>query len=82
MSCNCENNANQGVLSSLGSAINDFIHGNYAETPVVTERFNTCVGCEHLIKHDAFPPGNCSQCGCFVYLKIKMKNQKCPVGKW
>lgn len=83
MSCNCDKqNTAQSPISSIGSAIKDFVNGEYADTDTVTSRFNKCVGCEHLIKHEVFPPGNCSKCGCFVYLKIKMKNQKCPEGKW
>ena len=34
--------------------------------------------CEHL----AWPGMNCGLCLCFVDLKARMKNQKCPAGKW
>lgn len=24
----------------------------------------------------------CRHCGCFLKAKVKLKNQKCPIGKW
>ncbi len=83
MGCNCKNEQSQNsIFNSLGSAINDFVNGNFADEETIKKRYDTCIDCENLIKHEAMPPGNCSKCGCFVYLKIKMKNQQCPVGKW
>jgi hypothetical protein len=41
-------------------------------------RLNICLVCEHLrpfIKQ-------CSQCGCFVYGKVRLNNAKCPEDKW
>jgi len=82
MSCNCDSDKSNNPISSLGSAVKDFVNGNFAGIETIQARYDTCVNCEHLIKHSAFPPGNCAKCGCFVYLKIKMQNQKCPEGKW
>lgn len=49
-------------------------------------RLNFCRGnerkgipkCEHL----AFTNMNCGLCLCFIDVKARMKNQRCPIGKW
>lgn len=43
-----------------------------------TIRFNTCLGCEHLLKATS----QCTKCGCFMNLKTKLAAAECPVGKW
>lgn len=41
-------------------------------------RFDICKACEY------FRPKSetCKKCGCFMKLKTKLENAKCPVGKW
>lgn len=34
--------------------------------------------CEHL----AWPGLNCGMCGCFIDVKSRMKNMRCPADKW
>jgi hypothetical protein len=41
-------------------------------------RLNLCKKCPNLFALT----GNCKLCGCFVSLKTKLKNQKCPIEKW
>lgn len=41
-------------------------------------RLNICEQCPELIKITK----QCKQCGCFMKLKTKLKEAKCPVGKW
>ncbi len=41
-------------------------------------RYVTCKGCEFfnaLLR-------TCGKCGCFMPAKVKLKDAKCPVGKW
>jgi|TARA_E500000318_G_C3458423_1_gene171635 hypothetical protein len=26
--------------------------------------------------------GRCTECGCYLWAKTKLKNEKCPIGKW
>lgn len=40
-------------------------------------RLKICEKCEHKTKINI-----CDLCGCFVAAKAKMKNSKCPEGKW
>lgn len=40
-------------------------------------RSSICIGCEEFVQ-----PGRCKICGCKLGLKIKMKSEGCPIGKW
>jgi len=41
-------------------------------------RLNICLSCPELIKITK----QCKKCGCFMELKTKLENAKCPIGKW
>ena len=43
---------------------------------VLQTRREICSSCEH----NDF--GRCSDCGCYLWAKTKLKSEKCPVGKW
>jgi hypothetical protein len=45
---------------------------------IAEARYNTCLGCEHLITLTK----QCKKCGCFMNLKTKLAGAECPVGKW
>lgn len=49
-----------------------------ASDEVIAVRIALCNNCEHLFKLTK----NCKKCGCFVDLKTKMAQQKCPIDKW
>jgi hypothetical protein len=49
-----------------------------ASKELIDKRLRICNGCVNLFK----PTGNCKLCGCFVKVKTKLKNQKCPIEKW
>lgn len=44
---------------------------------VIQERWDLCQECEFLLASS-----NCKKCGCFMKLKIRVSNSKCPIGKW
>lgn len=44
------------------------------------QRVATCNSCEH--KGDFMGFEQCTACNCFVYLKAKLNNARCPAGKW
>lgn len=46
------------------------------QTPA--ERYATCLEC------DSFRKGlrQCKECGCFMPVKVRIKSQSCPLGKW
>lgn len=41
-------------------------------------RFSMCQECPEFIKLTS----QCKQCGCVMKLKVKLKEAKCPLGKW
>jgi tRNA(Ile2) C34 agmatinyltransferase TiaS len=52
--------------------------GVFVTEPVYTERMNICNGCEFFRKEDK----RCTQCGCFMEAKTRLKNVECPIHKW
>jgi hypothetical protein len=42
------------------------------------ERIEICLGCSELIKLTH----QCKKCGCFMELKTKLADARCPIGKW
>jgi len=42
------------------------------------ERLDICLACDRLINITK----QCKECGCFVKLKVRVKSQHCPIGKW
>lgn len=49
-----------------------------ASDEVESTRFSLCADCPELIKLTS----QCKQCGCFMKVKVKIKNATCPLGKW
>ena len=47
------------------------------EEEVLQERWDACNSCEFLTKNYI-----CSKCSCFMRLKSRVKNMKCPIDKW
>jgi hypothetical protein len=50
------------------------IAGGYASTQVATDRYQTCLGCEHFMRKQS----RCSLCGCFMRAKVKIALAECP----
>jgi len=42
------------------------------------QRLSICNKCPNLIK----ATGRCDLCGCFVFLKVKLDFESCPIEKW
>lgn len=51
---------------------------NWASEEVAISRFETCKSCPELIKIS----NQCKKCGCFMTVKTKLEQAKCPLGKW
>lgn len=49
---------------------------NQTQEDVIEQRKAECQSCPH---NDI---GRCTECGCFLWSKIRIKGEKCPVGKW
>ena len=48
------------------------------ENNKIEERKKICSLCPYLYK----PTFTCKKCGCFMKIKTKLANAKCPEGKW
>lgn len=44
----------------------------------IVRRLSLCHRCDLYIRAQK----RCSQCGCYMQFKAKMRSQHCPVGKW
>jgi len=49
-----------------------------ATDELANDRLKTCENCDSLIKLTK----QCKECGCFMVLKVKLKQATCPLGKW
>lgn len=49
-----------------------------ADENVAKERLDICLSCPELIKITK----QCKQCGCFMSIKARLQEAKCPLGKW
>ena len=59
----------QGAIKALKGAMRE-------ETEQSKARLAICGGC------DQWTGKSCKQCGCFTALKVKIPEEKCPLGKW
>ena len=66
-----------------------FVKGKQVIVPkeIAEERWEICKGCPHL-KYDETNPdtnkkdGRCTECGCFMNVKVHYAAAECPIGKW
>jgi len=50
-----------------------------ADPKEIERRRRICETCEHFLPGAG---GRCKLCGCFYRAKIRLKNERCPAGKW
>ena len=66
-----------------------FVKGKQVIVPqeIAEKRWEICKGCPYL-KYDETNPdtnkkdGRCTECGCFMNIKVHYATAKCPIGKW
>lgn len=51
---------------------------NHIDDESANMRMAICEECPMLLKATK----QCKECGCFMKLKVRLKNAKCPIGKW
>jgi hypothetical protein len=58
----------------------DIINPNVAraEEQEAIDRYAICLECPSLLGATK----QCKECGCFMAVKVKLKNATCPLGKW
>ena len=45
---------------------------------IAQSRYDICKKCDKFISTTA----QCKECLCFMKMKVKVENAKCPLGKW
>lgn len=70
----------KNLLGTAADVAKGVVHGEglLVFQEVYDERIKTCEGCEFFRKEDR----RCSQCGCFMEAKARLKKAYCPVHKW
>lgn len=72
------------MLKNLADTAKDVasgvVHGEgvFVTEEIYIHRMNICNGCEFFRKEDK----RCSQCGCFMEAKTRLKKAFCPTHKW
>ncbi len=69
---------------SLAKSAVGFVKSGMALTddPKFAERMKVCNGCDKMDKQAFMGTGMCTACGCSLKTKLRMKSEKCPLGKW
>lgn len=49
-----------------------------ASEEIQNSRIEICKNCEYYFA----PTTTCKKCGCFMMIKVKLLNAKCPMDKW
>lgn len=47
-----------------------------ADEETAKKRYDTCLAC------DKYKHWRCQECGCFISAKVRVADEKCPLGKW
>lgn len=67
---------NKGIMHYAQGAVKAVQAMTLPETEESKARLAVCHGC------DKWTGTSCKVCGCFVKLKVKIPEEKCPEGKW
>lgn len=54
------------------------ISNYFVEKQIAQSRYDMCKECNHFIKITT----QCKVCGCFMKVKVKFADSKCPLDKW
>ena len=67
---------NKGIMHYAQGAVKAVQAMTLPETEESKARLAVCHGC------DKWTGKSCKVCGCYVNLKVKIPEEKCPEGKW
>ena len=66
----------RGIMWAAKGAVKAVKAMTYPETEQSKARLEVCGGC------DQWTGKSCKMCGCYTALKVKIPEEKCPLGKW
>lgn len=71
-------------IKSFGRSMAKWAVSGFRRTSerVYNQRLNVCKGCEFWDKEAFLGAGRCLKCGCSTKAKLRLKTEKCPIGKW
>lgn len=61
----------------FSDAIREMLSKNKDISDLSENRMKYCRNCSYFTN-----TGQCAYCGCFLKLKTKIKEEKCPIGRW
>lgn len=70
----------KSLSNSASKAAKAISHNKQIVSPELEakKRLDICSKCQFLDKNG----GRCTECGCFVIIKVKMDFESCPLDKW
>lgn len=70
----------KSLLGTATDVVKGVVHGDgvLVTEEIYNTRMSICDGCEFFRKEDK----RCSQCGCFMEAKTRLKKTFCPIHKW
>jgi len=68
----------KNLMEDSGKILSNAVKGNktLVDGSVREQRWSICQSCE-MLKDD-----RCTQCGCFMKVKVAFNTSKCPIDKW
>jgi hypothetical protein len=68
------------AASAASRVISNIINRHSIKAPddIIASRKEVCNGCEFLDN----TRDRCSKCGCYYKMKITLRSERCPIGKW
>ena len=73
----CEHHTDRPSAAKIVAALPKIVQATVtAESVMSRRRLDICRVC------DKWTGGTCSICGCFTALKVRLKTEACPIGKW
>ena len=61
-----------------GVTVFDMFKGERASDDLAAKRMQECSRCDRFIELTK----QCKECGCFMNMKTRLTEAKCPLGKW
>lgn len=70
----------KNVIKSAAKNVKSVIDGNELRVNnlVFSVRMEICYGCDMFIEDGE----RCSECGCFLSVKVSLFAEECPIGMW
>ena len=77
------------IATTHWKSLKAFLKGQHVIVPqeVAQERWEICKQCPHLLYDETNPDtnkkdGRCTECGCFMNVKVHYDTAECPIDKW